>query len=128
LIRLFIEMEDSIDKIKDDGNSVVVPLELAGCMIHVKHRLPNPDEIELPKQYCVFQGDTPWNSSSFSDQSADKSYQQAIDNIQRDNLNTRFDLRYFDPSDACSKASMDFHVLHVILGMPSSMERLRNGH
>jgi hypothetical protein len=62
------------------------------------------------------QGDTPWNPSSFSDQVADKLYQQVIDNEQKNSLNTKSyyssdfkvdfveqdipKLSYFDPSDA----------------------------
>jgi hypothetical protein len=62
------------------------------------------------------QGDTPWNPSSFSNQVADKFYQQVIDNEQKYSLNTKSDnsseikvdlvertipkLSYFDPSDA----------------------------
>jgi hypothetical protein len=62
------------------------------------------------------QGDTPWNPSSFSDQVADKFYQQVIDNKQKNSLNTKSDhycdvkvdmveqdipkLSYFHPSDA----------------------------
>jgi hypothetical protein len=62
------------------------------------------------------QGDTPWNSSSFSDQVADKFYQQVIDNEQKNSLNTKSDhssdikvdlveqgipkLSYFDTSGA----------------------------
>jgi hypothetical protein len=90
--------------IQDDGSSLVVTLELAGCMIHSL------------KQYCLSQGDTPWKLSSFSDQVADKLYQQVIDNEQKKSLNTKSDyssdikvdlleqdipkLSYFDPSDA----------------------------
>jgi hypothetical protein len=39
------------------------------------------------------QGDTPWNPSSFSDQVADKFYQQVIDNEQKNksSLNTNSD-------------------------------------
>jgi hypothetical protein len=60
--------------------------------------------------------DTPWNPSSFSDQVADKFYQQVIDKEQKNSLNTKSDnssdikvdlveqdipkLLYFDPSDA----------------------------
>jgi hypothetical protein len=62
------------------------------------------------------QGDTPSNASSFSDQVADRFYQQVIDNEQKNTLNTESDhysdikvdlveqdipkLSYFDPSDA----------------------------
>jgi hypothetical protein len=66
--------------IQDIGISFVVPLELAGCMIYFKHRSPTTEEINSLKQYCLTQGDTPWNPSSFSDQVVDKFYQQVIDN------------------------------------------------
>jgi hypothetical protein len=58
-------------EIQDVGSSLVIPLELAGCMIRFKHRLPTTEEINSLKQYCLTQGDTPWNLSSFSDQVAD---------------------------------------------------------
>jgi hypothetical protein len=35
--------------IQDIGSSLVVPLELAGCMIHFKHRLPTTEEINSLK-------------------------------------------------------------------------------
>jgi hypothetical protein len=72
-------------------SSLVVPLELAGCMIHFKHRLPTTEEINSLKQYCLTQDDTPWNPSSFSDQVADKFYQQVIDNELQNSLNTESD-------------------------------------
>jgi hypothetical protein len=103
-------------EIQDVCISLVVPLELAGCMIHFKHRLPTTEEINSLKQCCLTQGDTPWNLSSFSDQVTDKFYQHAIDNEQKNTLNTKSDhssddnfdlveqdipkLSYFDPSDA----------------------------
>jgi hypothetical protein len=78
--------------------------------------LPTTEEVNLLKQYCLTQGDNPWNSSSFSDQVSDKLYQQVIDNEQNNSLNTKSDyssdikvdlveqdtpkLSYFDPSDA----------------------------
>jgi hypothetical protein len=46
-------------EIQDVGSSLVVPLELVGCMIYWKHRLPNTKEINSLKQYCLTQGDTP---------------------------------------------------------------------
>jgi hypothetical protein len=79
-------------EIQDVGSSVVIPLELAGYMIHFKHRLPTTEEmINSLKQYCLMQGDTPWNPSSFSDQVADKFYQQIIDNDQKNTLNIKSD-------------------------------------
>jgi hypothetical protein len=59
-------------EIQDVGSSLVVPLELAGCMIHFKHRLRTTEEINSLKQYCLTQGDTPWNLPSFFDQVAYK--------------------------------------------------------
>jgi hypothetical protein len=85
-------------------------------MIHFKHRLPTTEDINLLKKYCLTQGDTPGNPSSFSDQVADTFYQQVIDNEQKNRLNSKSDnspgikvdlveqdvpkLSYFDPSDA----------------------------
>jgi hypothetical protein len=55
------------------------------------------------KQYCLTHGDTPWNPPSFSDQMADKFYQQVIDT---ESYNTCLDpttrnqaLFFYDPSD-----------------------------
>jgi hypothetical protein len=78
-------------EIQDVGSSLVIVLELAGCMIHFKHQLPTTEEINSLKQYCLTQGDTPWNPSSFSDQVADMFYQQVIDNEQKNSLNTKSD-------------------------------------
>jgi hypothetical protein len=49
--------------IQDVGSSLVVPLELTGYMIHFKHRLPTTEAINSLKQYCLTQGDFPWNPS-----------------------------------------------------------------
>jgi hypothetical protein len=70
-------------EIQDVGSSLVVPLEIVGCMIDFKHRLPTTEEINSFKQYCLTQEDTSWNPSSFSDQVAYKFYQQTIDNEQK---------------------------------------------
>jgi hypothetical protein len=40
-------------EVQDVGSPLVVPLELAGCMIHFKHRLPTTEEINSLKQYCL---------------------------------------------------------------------------
>jgi hypothetical protein len=69
--------------IQDVGSSFVITLELAGCIIHFKHRLPTTEEINSLKKYCLTQGDTPWNQSSCSDQVADKFHQQVINNEQK---------------------------------------------
>jgi hypothetical protein len=65
--------------IKGDSVALTIPSDLARCMVHFKHRLPTAEEIASLKQYCVSHGDTPWNPSSFSDQMADKLYQQVIE-------------------------------------------------
>jgi hypothetical protein len=87
----FVTNIEEFRKWRDVGSSLVIPLELAGCMICVKQRLPTTEEINSLKKYCLTQGDTPWNPSSFSDQVADKFYQQVIDNEQKNSLNTKSD-------------------------------------
>ena len=47
-------------------------------MVHFNHRLPTYDECESLKRYSLTQGDIPWNPSAFSDQVADKFYQQVL--------------------------------------------------
>jgi hypothetical protein len=42
-------------EIQDVGSSLVIPLELAGCMIHFKHRLPITEEINSLKKYFLTQ-------------------------------------------------------------------------
>jgi hypothetical protein len=49
--------------IQDNGSSLVLPLELAEFIIHFKHQLATTEEINSLKQYCLTQGDTPWNPS-----------------------------------------------------------------
>ena len=66
--------------IKDNSNgTLTIPLDLVGCVVHFKHRLPTTEEITSLEKYCLCQGDTPCNSSSFLDQATDKFYQQVID-------------------------------------------------
>jgi hypothetical protein len=135
--------------IQDVGSSLVVPLELSGCMIHLKHRLPTTQEINslnTIKQYCLTQGDTPWNPSSFSDQVADRSYQQVIDNEQKKSLNTKYDhssgikvdlveqdipkLSYLDPSGAHDTnvkgkhANLVFHLDTIVMKNSSDINQL----
>jgi hypothetical protein len=102
--------------IQDVGSSLVVLIELAVWIIHFKHRSPTAEEVNSLKQYCLTQGDTTCNPSSFSDQVADKFYQQVIDNGEKNSLNTKSDhssnikvdlfrqdipkLTYFNASDA----------------------------
>jgi hypothetical protein len=132
-------------EIQDVGSSLVVPLELAGCMIHFKHRLPTTEEINSLKQYCLTQGDTLWNPSSFSDQVSDRFNQQVIDNEQKNSLNTKSGhfsyfivaiieqdipkLSYFDPSDAHDTnvkgkyATLVFHLDTVVMKNVSDMNQ-----
>jgi hypothetical protein len=79
-------------------------------VVHFRHRLPTAEDIALLKQFCIIQGNTPWNPSAFSDQMADKFYQQVIDT---ENYNTCLDsttkscplqyngqkVSFYDPSD-----------------------------
>jgi hypothetical protein len=53
--------------IQDVGSSLVIPLEFAYCVIHFNHKLPTTEEVNSLKQYCLTQGDTPLDPSSFSD-------------------------------------------------------------
>jgi hypothetical protein len=133
-------------EIQDVGSPLVVPLELSGCMIHFKNQLPTTEEINSLKQYCLTQGDTPWNTSSFSDQVADKLYQQVIDNEQKNSLNTKSDyysdikvdliekgipkLSYFDPSDAHDTnvkrkyVNLVFHLDTVVMKDANDLNQL----
>jgi hypothetical protein len=71
--------------IQNIGNLFLLLLNLAGCMIHFQHRLPNTEEFISIKQYCLTQGDTPWNQVS------DRLYKQVIDNEQKNSLITKSD-------------------------------------
>jgi hypothetical protein len=115
-------------------------------MIHFKHRLPTTKEINSIKQYSLTQGDTPWNPSSFSDQVADRFYQQVIDNEQNNSLNTKSDhssnikvdlvgqdiskLSYVDPSDAHDTnvkgkhADLVFHLDTVAMKNSNDLNQL----
>jgi len=86
-------------KIVNDNNhdEVIVPLDLAGCMVHFKHRLPTKEEFTSLKQFCLTQGETAWNPSSFSDQVADEFYKQVID-TESYNANS-LKLFPYDPTD-----------------------------
>jgi hypothetical protein len=134
--------------IQDVGSSLVIPLELAGCMIHFKHRLPTTEEINSLNQYFLTQGDTPWNPSSFSDQVADMFYQQDIHNEQKNKniLNTKANyssdikvelveqdipkLSYFDPSDAHDTnvkgkyANVVFHLDTIVMKNDNDINQL----
>jgi hypothetical protein len=93
-----------IIKGSNDSDILTIPLDLAACMIHFKHRLPTVEDMPSLKQYCLTHGDTPLNPSSFSDQMADKFYQQVIDtenyNICLDPNHRRQTLSFYDPSDS----------------------------
>jgi hypothetical protein len=96
--------QQMIIKDSNDSDILTIPLDLTGCMVHFKHRLPTIEDMSSLQQYCLTHGDTPWNPSSFSDQMADKFYQQVIDT---ENYNTCLDptarsqlLSFYDPSDS----------------------------
>jgi hypothetical protein len=48
-------------------------------MVHFSHQLPTIEEIISLKHHFLTQSDVPWNLSLFSDQAADKFYEQIID-------------------------------------------------
>ena len=85
--------------IQDGSESLTVTLELAGCMVHFKHRIPTSEEVGSLKQYCFIQGETPWNPSSLSDQVADKVYQQIIAH-EKHNANINSKLNPSSQSDS----------------------------
>jgi hypothetical protein len=88
----------------------------------------------------------PWNPSSFSDQVADKFYQQVIDNEQKNSLNTKSDhssdnkvdfveqdipkLSYFDSSDAHDTnvkekhANLVFHLDIIVMKNDDDINQL----
>jgi hypothetical protein len=55
-------------------------------MIHFKHQLPDTEAVNSLKQYCLTQGNTPYNPSSLSDQVGDSS-------LLPEKLNTRIALK-----------------------------------
>jgi hypothetical protein len=82
-------------------DSVTIPLDLEGCMVHFKHRLPTVEEITSLQQDCLKQGETPCSLSSFSDQVADKFYKQVIEAENHNAINevTHPKFSFFDLSD-----------------------------
>jgi hypothetical protein len=100
-----------IIKDSNDGAVLTIPLDLSGCMVYFKHRLPTAEEIDSLNQYCLTQGDAPWNPSTFSNQMAEKLYQQVID-IENYNISLSSNakslpcqhncqkLSFYDPSDS----------------------------
>jgi hypothetical protein len=96
------------------------------------------------------QGDTPWNPSSFSDQVADKFYQQVINNEQKNSLNTKSDyssdiqlelveqdipkLSYFNPSDTHDTnvkgkyANLVFHLDTVVMKNTNDINQSKRIH
>jgi hypothetical protein len=48
-------------------DDIIIPLKLAGCMIHFIYCLPTKEDIMSLQQYCLTQGDAPWNPSAFTD-------------------------------------------------------------
>jgi hypothetical protein len=73
-------------------DEVNIPLDLDGCMVHFKHRLPTKENIMSLQQYCMTQGDTPWNPSTFTDQVVD------VFDTESNNANS-MKLFPYDPSD-----------------------------
>jgi hypothetical protein len=105
--------------VSDSNNhdDITISLDLAGCVVNFKHRLPTKGEIMSLTKYCLTQGDTPWNPSSFSDQVADVFYKQIIDTESHSaNIMKLFP---YDPSDnyensICPKMSMKVQFAHAM--------------
>jgi hypothetical protein len=85
-------------------------------MIHFRHRLISTEEISIIKQYFLTHGDAPWKLSSFSDQFANKFYQQLIDKENHNASSTNHpdtitvevkqnnsNLSFYEPSDLFAK-------------------------
>jgi hypothetical protein len=132
--------------IQDNVDQLLIPLDLSGCMIHFKHQLPTTEEVNSLKQYCLTQGNTPWNPSSFSDKVADKFNQHVIHNEQKKTLNTisdhssdiKFDIveqdipkfSYLNPSDAhdtnvkVKHANLLFHLDTAVMNNANDINNL----
>jgi hypothetical protein len=66
---------------KTDSNhhdDIIIPLDLAGFVVHFIYRLPTKGQIMSLQQYCLTQEDTPWNLATLFDQVADVFYKQVI--------------------------------------------------
>jgi hypothetical protein len=50
-----------IIKDSNDSDVLTIPLDLAGCMVHFKHRLPTVEDMSSRKPNCLTHGYTPWN-------------------------------------------------------------------
>jgi hypothetical protein len=104
--------QQMIIKDNNGNDALTIPLNFAGCMIQFRHSIPTIDQIAELKQYCLTQGNAPWNAFSFSDQVTDKFSQQFIDTesynasstnlpddstveVRQNNLKRSF----YDPSD-----------------------------
>jgi hypothetical protein len=61
-------------------------------MVHFKHRLPTKEDMMSLQQYCLTQGDKPWNPSTFTDQVVD------VFDTESNNANS-MKIYPYDPSD-----------------------------
>jgi hypothetical protein len=111
--------------IQDDFDPIVIPLELEGYMIQFKHRLPTTELVNSLKQYCLKEGDNPWNLSSFSDQVADKFHQQVNDNEQKNSLNTKSDYSSDMKVDLVEQDIPLCHTLIYLMPMENVQESLK---
>ena len=78
-------------------------------MVHFKHRLLITEEITSLEQHCSTQGDAPWNSSSFSDQVADKFYPEVIDT---ENYNVTLNGTMLPTRDTCAKVTQKMSLFY----------------
>jgi hypothetical protein len=90
------------------------------------YRLRTTEEVNSLNQYCSTQGDTPWNPSSFSDQVADKFYQQVIDNEQKNSLNTKYDYSYDINVELVENSLLSCHTsIHLMHMIQMSKENMQ---
>jgi hypothetical protein len=59
-------------------DDITIPLDLSACMVNFKHRFPTKEDFKSLQQYCLTQGDTSWNPSTFTAQVADVFYNKSL--------------------------------------------------
>jgi predicted kinase len=78
------------DQVADKFHQQVMDNEQKNSLNN-KYDYSSDIKVNSLKHYCLTQGDTPWNPSSFSYQVADKFHQQVMDNEQKNSLNNKYD-------------------------------------
>jgi hypothetical protein len=104
-----------IMKDNDDVDALTI-----SCLMNdtFRHRLPITKEIVPLKQNFLAQGDAPWNPSSFSDQVANKFYQQVID-TENYNASSKYlpDTTNDKENKSYSKFSFHDHLIYLQINL-----------